>query len=220
MKRLFILFIIISPVCSKLLWAQHFALANDKNNIAYIGMDNPISIAVENCPCNNIVLKVDNGKLSGSGCQYIFRGKGVGAAYIKVYKRSAGKLKMIGRYAFRVKQIPPPAFKIGPYSLHHFYEGRKAKSALLGLQEYVRAELEGFDYQAVFVVDSFRVNLFHANAAKIDNYFNIGNKLSQPIKDAFSGLKAGDVVFFYKIFARGPDGIQWELDPLILTIED
>jgi hypothetical protein len=80
--------------------------------------------------------------------------------------------------------------------------------------------LDGFDFDARCIVDSFHVKIFHVDSAKTKTYFNTTNEISQQIKDAFSGLKNGDVIFFHQIFAKGPDGIQWELDPLILTIEN
>jgi hypothetical protein len=85
MKNLILIFI--AQVYMLPLQAQHFALGFDKFNLAYIGLDNPISIAVENCPCNSIVLKVENGTVTGKNCNYIFRGKDVGTAHITVYKK-------------------------------------------------------------------------------------------------------------------------------------
>ena len=218
MKNLLIF--LVGQICMLPLQAQHFALGFDKFNIAYIGLDNPISIAVENCPCNHIVLKVENGTVTGENCRYIFRAKEVGAAHITVYKKTASHLKEVGQYAFRVKRIPPPAFKIGPYGVSYFYADRKAQTAVLRSQQYVRAELDGFDFDARCIVDSFQVKIFHVDSAKTSTYFNTTNKINQQIRDVFSGLKNGDIIFFNKIFAKGPDGIQWELDPLILTIEN
>jgi hypothetical protein len=43
---------------------------------------------------------------------------------------------------------------------------------------------------------------------------------SQQITDAFSVLKNDDIIIFHKIYAKAPDGSEWELDPLILTIKD
>jgi hypothetical protein len=218
MKNLLIIFFAL--ICMLPLQAQHFALGNDKFNIAYIGVDNPISIAVENCPCNSIILKVDNGTVTGENCKYIFRVNEVGVAHIKLYKKTVNHLKEVGQYAFRVKRIPPPVFKIGPYGVSYFYADRKARAVVLKSQQYVRAELEGFDFDARCLVDSFQVKIFHVDSAKTNTYFNTTNKISQQIIDAISELKNGDVIFFHKIFAKGPDGIQWELDPLILTIEN
>lgn len=217
MKRLFLFFA--AQIFMQHLQAQHFALGNDKFNIAYIGLDNPISIAVENCPCNSIVLKVNNGTITGKDCKFIYRGIEPGFANLTVYKKSGDNLKKVGQYGFRVKRIPPPVFKIGPYGISYFYADRKANKSVLTSQQFVRAELEGFDYDAKMLIDSFSVKIFNVDSAITNTYFNISNKISQQIINAFSKLKTGDVIFFHKIFAKGPEGLQWELDPLILTID-
>ena len=217
MKNLLLFFV--AQICMLHLQAQHFALANDKMNVAYLGVDNPISIAVENCPCKNIVLKVENGTITGKNCQYVFRGKEVGGAYITVYKKTANQLKEIGRYGFRVKRIPPPVFKIGPYGSSYYYSGRKANSVILRSQQYVRAELDGFDYDAKMIIDSFSVKIFHSDSAKTSTFFNTTNRINEQIINAFAELKKDDILFFYEIYAKGPDGLQWKLDPLILTID-
>lgn len=218
MKKIILLFIV--QICMLQLQAQHFAIGNEKFNIAYIGIDNPVSVAVENCPCSNIVLKVENGTVTGNNCKFIFRGKEVGGAYIIVYKKTANHLKEIGRYGLRVKRLPPPAFKIGPYSSNYFYSERKANTVVLAAQQFVRAESDGFDFDLMCRIDSFSVKIFNADSGNTSTYRNVSNKISQQISNAFSALKSGDTIFFNKIFARGPEGIQWQLDPLILTIEN
>lgn len=218
MKNLFLFFL--AQIFMLHLQAQHFALGNDRFNIAYIGVDNPLSIAVENCPCNNIVLKVDNGTITGKDCHFIYRGIETGTANITVYKKTANHLKKVGLYAFRVKRIPPPGFRIGPYGVSYFYLDRKAKTVVLTAQQYARAEFDGFDFDVRCVIDSFSVKIFHADSGKSNMFLNVSNKISQQIKEAFAELKKEDIIFFNKIFAKGPDGIQWELDPLILTIEN
>ena len=217
MKNLLLFFVF--QICMLQMNAQHFALSNDRMNVAYLGVDNPISIAVENCPCKNMVVKVRNGTIDGQNCKYIFRGIEVGAAYIVIYKKTEKQLKVIGEYPLRVKRIPPPVFKIGPYGSSYFYGSDKIiQRVVLANQQYVRAELEGFDFDLRMTIDSFSVKIFHSDSAKTNTYFNTSNKIDQQIIAAFSELKKDDVIFFYEIYAKGPDGLQWKLDPLILTI--
>ena len=80
MKKFLLIFIV--QLSALLVTAQRFAIGADKNNIFYLGIDNPVSIAVENCPCNNIVLKIKNGNVTGRNCQYLFTGDSAGAAKI------------------------------------------------------------------------------------------------------------------------------------------
>ena len=46
-------------------FSQKFSVSPDKNNVFYIGVDNPITIAVENTSCNSLIVKSTNGKISG-----------------------------------------------------------------------------------------------------------------------------------------------------------
>lgn len=207
---------IFSSLIFSQVFAQQVAVSADKNNVFYLGLDNPITVTVENCSCNDLVVKTDNGEVTGKGCQLIFRGKEYGRAAIMVYKKAGNKLKEIGSNAFRVKKIPPPVFRIGPYG--HSYD-RKARSVVMANQQYVRAELDGFDFDARFAIDSFWVKIFYNDSCKTKSFFNTTGKISQAVLDAFSVLKEEDVVIFHKIYAKGPDGLQWQLDPLILTIE-
>jgi hypothetical protein len=99
------------------LFAQNFAVGLNKMIVFYLGIDNPVTIAVENCPCNQVVVKTTNGTLSGKGCNFILRVKERGASEIMVYKKNGNRLKEIGVYGARVKEIPLPTFKIGYYGL-------------------------------------------------------------------------------------------------------
>lgn len=203
------------------LQAQHFAISNDQFNIAYLGLDNPISIAVENCPCKSIVLKAENGTIAGNNCKFVFRGEKVGAAYITVYKKTGSNLKKVGKFAFRVQRIPAPVFKIGPYGSRDYESDnvKKVEKVVLAAQQFARADIECCGFEAKANVKSFSVKIFHADSAGSDIFFNETGKINGQIRNAFSELKKGDVIFFHKIFAIGPDGLQWQLTPLILTVD-
>lgn len=217
MKRI-LPFIVLSVFFCQLS-AQQIAVSPDRNNIFYVGIDNPITVTAENCSCNELVVKASNGTLTGKGCQYLFRGIEQGRADITVYKKTGKKLKEIGNNAFRVKRIPPPVFKIGPYGGSNYSLERKAQRVVLAGQQFVRADLENFDFDVRFNIDSFSVKIFYGDSCKTKTFFNSTGKISQQLSDAFSILKKDDIVIFNKIFAKGPDGQEWELVPLILTIE-
>lgn len=154
MKALFAIFV--AQICIMSSQAQRFTVSNDRLNIAYIGIDNPISITVENCPCNSIVVRSDNGTISGRNCRFIFRGAEIGAANITVYQKTATHLKKVGQYPLRVKSIPPPVFKIGPYGSNvGFQTEKKIQKVILAAQQFVRANFENLDICASYNIDSF-----------------------------------------------------------------
>ncbi|MEI9957809.1 MAG: hypothetical protein WDM90_16260 [Ferruginibacter sp.] len=56
-------------------------------NVFYLGVDNPVTITVENTSCKDLIIKTDNGSNTGNGCERIFHGNKVGVANIIVFKR-------------------------------------------------------------------------------------------------------------------------------------
>ena len=192
-------------------YGQNIAVAADKMNVLYVGIDNPITIAAENCSNKSLVVKTTNGKLIKENGQYLFRSETIGAAEISVYKNQNGKLTKLGSTFFRVKALPLPIFKVG--------SGRQSVAKVeLANQQFVRAELEGFDFDAKFPVDSFTVCIVPSDTCSYSVIKNIGNKINDDIRSQFQRLKENDVVIFKKIFAKTPGGIDVELSPVMITI--
>lgn len=217
MKR--ILSFIVLGVSFSQLFGQQIAVSPDKNNVFYIGVDNPITVTAENCSCNDLVVKASNGTLIGKGCQYLFRGIEPGRADITVYKKRGNKLKEIGNNAFRVKRLPLPVFKIGPYGGgYDLNNERKVQKIVIANQQFVRAELENFDIDIKYSIDSFSVRIFYNDSAKVKTFLNTSNKISQELSDGLSVLKKDDIVVFHNIFIIGPDRRRYEINPLVLTI--
>ena len=109
MKRisLFICYFILIHAIS---FAQKFSIAADKENVLYIGVDNPISIAVENVPARLVIAKINNGKITGKMGNYsVYLTKMTPTAII-LYRKINGKLKEIGRSTFSVKKNSGPGF--------------------------------------------------------------------------------------------------------------
>ena len=190
---------------------QKFAIGADKNNILYIGIDNPLTIAAENLSSKSIIVRASNGSIDGENGRFSFRGDKVGPTVITLYKLLNKKLIKIGSNYFRVKRIPPPIFKIGP--------GEDTISkAVLQAQLYVRADLEGdlgFDLRCP--VDSFTVCIFSIDPCGYVEKYNVGNKISEEIINKFKTLKQNDIVIFKDILCIMPDG-KVKLDSRMLTV--
>jgi GldM C-terminal domain len=205
------LFFLIAGLCN----AQHISVANDKENILYVGISNPLTIVAENCPCNMLVVKTSNGKIIGSNCSYMFQGEQAGKAEITVYKKEGGKLKRIGKSDFWVKSIPLPVFCIGSYCNTGV---TRAKKNAIAAQEFVRAELLNFGFDAKFQIDSFNVKIISNDTCKAQQFVNKTGLISKEIRDAFSQLKENDVIIFSGIIVIGPDGIKREIAPFTMSV--
>jgi hypothetical protein len=176
--------------------AQTVAIGADKMNVFYIGVDNPVSIAESNSACEDLIIRVVNGTITGRDCKYVVRCDAIANCKIFV---SSQKNKDITETDFRVKMIPKPFFKIASYG-NHFVRAIKKEIAA---QDYVRADLENFDFDLRYYIDSFRVRIMR-DSVNIGSYVNISNKIGQPLHDAFSKLAVGDVIVFDKIIAHAP----------------
>jgi len=209
MKKYFLLFFILTTF--EISNGQNFAVANEKMNIFYIGVDNPVRIAAANYSDKSLVIKAKNGIIVKKEDGYIFRGENPGATEISIFRKSYSKLIKIGTSAFRVKNLPMPVFKIG--------SGRSVVSKVeLANQQFVRADLENYDIDIRFHIDSFSVCIVPNDTCKFGTLKNIGNKINEKIINEFQKLKENDVVIFKNIFAKWPDGSTMELMPVMITI--
>jgi hypothetical protein len=191
--------------------AQKFAIAADKENVLYIGVDNPISIAVENVPARSIIIKMENGKISEQFGRYVARVTKVGPTNIILYKKVNGKLKEIGRSPFRVKRIPDPVFKIASGKTY-------IPKAEIENQQYVRAEI-CCDYEVNYHVDSFTVVIARKDTGTYE-IKNTSNKLSDEIINAFHSLKENDILIFKNIFIQAPEEGSRQIAPSIVIIKN
>jgi GldM C-terminal domain len=201
---------------SYVLNAQHSAISADKMNVLYATIDNPLTIAAENCPCNKLVVKSSLGTITKEGkCKFNFRSTATGAAEIRLYQKSNNTLKLLDVFSFRVKGIPNPIFKIGPYG------GENHDGVHLGVlvaQNFVRADLENFDFEARFRVDSFRVSITNYDSCKVLRFNVITSRVPDEVKTELYKLKESDFIVFDNIYASGPDGLSRRLDPLTLVV--
>ena len=211
MKKFFSLIIILlyqAPLC----FSQVISVANDRENIVTVGLDNPLTIAVENFTAKSIIAKTDNGKLSGGNGIYILNPVNTGIATITLFKKVDGKLKVIGKRMFRAKLLWDPVFKIGSGK-------RSISKAELAAQQYVRAELEGSDFSLIFSVDSFKVCIIFSDTCRYIEKLNIGNKISEEVNKEFKMVHKNDTIIFKDIFCTGPGG-QRKIEPVIVFISE
>jgi len=192
------------------LFAQRSAVAADKMNVFYLDVDNPVTLAAENCPCSQLIVKATNGEIKGAGCKYIFKGKEIGQSVITLYRKTGNNSKKLNEFAFRVKRIPDPVFKIGPYGGYW----SAVHASVISAQDFVRADMENFDFDARFVVDSFRLTILSKDST-VFTFMNYTNRISNEIKSAFYKLKISDQLVFDKIYIKGPDGSERQISPVI-----
>ena len=88
---------------------QPVAIAVDKMNVLYIGVDNPITVAVPGVPSDQLLVHIDQGSISGSKGKYTIRVTTPGETTIKVLTVRDDRKVLLSSQTFRVKTIPDPA---------------------------------------------------------------------------------------------------------------
>ena len=177
-------------------------------NVFYKGVDNPISFAVEGVAGKSLIIKATNGTIGKQYGYYTFRSDSIGSTEIIVSKKQQGKLKEIGRRAFRVKAIPDPIAKVGPSA------GGYIVTAILKAQQFIRADIENFDIDIKIPIDSFTICVTRGDSCFYKEVINIGSKFSNEVVKMLSELKKGETVIFKSIYGKSVYGELKEFAPI------
>lgn len=178
-------------------------------NVMYLGVDNPVTIAVANYNPKEIKVTLSNGtliKADGGYYNYIARPKEVGMTILSVF---AGE-KLINKSEFRVKRVPDPVAKIGGK------KGGLAKTDFLLAEDEIKVDMENFDFKLKFIVTEFKIST-------VKGGFNIdmsskSNKITQEQKNLIAQASSGQKIYFIDIKCVGPDGGVRELPPMLFEI--
>ena len=171
------------------------AVMLDKMNVFYIGVDNPVTIS-SGTGWDKTHVSMTSGNLSPSGGpgKYIVKVSSVGKTTISV--NADGKTSS---YDFRIKRIPDPILKVGPNS------GGRVQSVVFKNQQFCRADLENFDFDARFTVVSATVYFSGANFPSVTTATISGGSLAA-ISTQLARCIPGTSITFDNVKVQGPDG--------------
>lgn len=186
----------------------------DKMNVLYVGIDNPVSIAVQGITGDKIKISISNGTITGNNGKYIVK---VNEGYESIIEVSAeikpGEIKNIGSYAFRIKRIPLPSASMGIYCNNNLYLN---KEDLLKNPQVTVSSNVPFDFE--FHVLSYKFT--YKMDGDLISKAVIGNKFSTEIIDAINKMEAGSKIFIEEIKAVGPDGTVRMLSSFMIIIAE
>lgn len=181
------------------------AIELSKMNVVYLGVDNPVKIAIEGHSYEDIEVSVPwNGDITGENGNYIIRPEKSGFLMVEVKLKD----KILSKHEYHVKSIPDPIAKVN---------GKKGGEvpkiillAVMGVEAYTE---NSFRFQVVeFVI---RVAGKTAN----NSLRSYSYKITPEQRDLLRKLNSGDIVYFEDIKAAGPGGITRILSPLKFTIK-
>ncbi|MGI8583741.1 MAG: gliding motility protein GldM, partial [Chitinophagaceae bacterium] len=172
------------------------AVMLDKMNVFYIGVPNPVTISSGTGWDKTRVSPGAGITLSSAGGpgKYTVRASTVGKTSITV--NADGKAST---YEFRVKRIPDPIFKVGPSA------GGRIQSVVFKNQQFARADLENFDFDARFSVISATVYFAGANFSNVQTATINGGSLAS-LGGQLAKCIPGTSVTFDNVKVQGPDG--------------
>ena len=188
------------------------AIAVNKLNVFYIGVDNPISVVVRGLPKQQIMIHADGDlkKNPGDNDDYTVRATQPGMAYITV---SGGGIKPM-KFQYRVKTIPDPVPRLGGK-----HRGGTMGNGEFKAQNGIAAVMENFDFDAVCDVVSYEVTYLSKNQDPV-TVFNNSSRFNGQAADLINKAKPGDVYFFDEIKVRCPgDASARNLGSLVFKIK-
>ncbi len=200
-------------------YQQVVAVSNDKMNVLYIGMDNPLTIVVGDYPCSKIIAKTNIGKLTryGDSCHYTFMTdslcKGKGGVTIEVDILDSGKTKCMGTSRFRLKNIPDPVAFIANTN-----GGFIDKKILAAAQGIVPIMLD-FDFDLYFTIKSYSFQILRKDSVIYEKTNISGGRLTDDIRYEVLKTSTDDKVIFFNINGVGPDNIVRILNEINFTIK-
>ena len=210
-KILFITFLIFNIGFS---FGQVMSVSSIRENNIYMGIDNAITIVIENMKCTDFSVYTNNGeilKMDNNDCSYIIRPARLGRADIHAIKTNGKDTIKIGTCEFRVKNLPKPCTRIAGK------KGGIISKNELSVQSFIKAELENFDINIHYKILNYSVLIIRD---KKTVFFQdvTGNKIPDDIKIEFSKLQKDDRVYFIDVNIITPDGRNEEIEPVKFTI--
>jgi gliding motility-associated protein GldM len=169
------------------------AVMLDKMNVFYIGVDNPITIGSPT-GWDRTTVSMSGGTISGTGSKRTVRVSAIGNASITV--TADGKPST---FQFRIKRIPDPIIKVGPSG------GGRLQAVVFRGQQFVRADLENFDFEAKFNVTGATVYFNNPGDRNVKSVQLTSGSLAAA-KAFMDQLVPGSTVTFDNIRVVGPDG--------------
>lgn len=183
-----------------------------KMNVFYLGVDNPVSLAAPGLPPDAIEPQINNGEIIKTAEGYVVRPKVAGKnSEITVYATIDGQKRKLQTQVFRVKEVPDPVAKVAGYR-----EGKIKKNLLLAAGG-IDVEMENFDFDMKFTVQSFSMYTV------VDGYAqDMGAKgaffTTEQLK-MIKNLKRNQILVIEQIMVKGPDGSIRKLPSISFKID-
>ncbi len=183
-----------------------------KMNVFYMGVDNPVEISIPGLAADQINATVNNGTLRRvSGSNYVVVPARPGDANVSVTGNIDGTTRNFGSRQFRVRTVPDPVAKVAGRT-----GGNIGRNVLLA-QTGVVAEMENFDFDLSFTVQSFTIST--SQRGFVVDARSSSNRITDEQREIIRAASRGDRIYFDDIIARSPTGDQRRLPTISYRID-
>lgn len=169
-----------------------------KMNVLYRGVKNPISISVPGIPPDFVRPTITNGSLRADSKNakgnYIAEVQGGSEAIVNVSAEIDGKLRFIGSFKFRVKDVPPPVSTVAGVKQEGMINANRLAAA-----PTVIPQMQNFDFELYFQVTKFDI-VFQVGTDLITKPVT-GSRIPEDALDQFKRLKLGSRIYIENITA-------------------
>ncbi len=190
----------------------------NKMNVLYVGIDNPVSVAVPGIANDKLKVSITNGTITGVNGNYIVKVQNGTEATIEVSAETKpGEITKLGSTAFRIKRIPVPTMYLGntPCAGAIIYASKK--ELLENPQLTMNSELP---FEMKFDVISFTLSHFVNSGENKDlvSYAANGNRFNQNMITAVEKSPAGSKIFIEDINVKGTDGTVRQMSSIVIKL--
>ncbi len=186
------------------------SVAVSKMNVLYIGMDNPIVVAISDVPSDQTSIESDDLEIEFiKEGHFVLRARTPGKATIKI--KANGEL--VKEEIFRIKRIPDPIARINQSN------GGMISSSELKASQGVHAYMENFDIDATCKIMGYDFIRTRGNADPMDSR-NIGAKYETATRNIINKIKVGDMIYIDNIKCKCPgDRVSRAINSLVFQIK-
>jgi GldM C-terminal domain len=202
MKNLFSLSLIL--LFSLKFYAQHAVVALEKMNVLYMGVNNPVSVAMEGIDDSKLKVSIDNGRITkNADGGFTVNTTRTGLAIVTI-EWQGGKAEK----KFRVKPLPDPVAVVGSYGQGHLKADNDINLALMVI-------FENFDFDCRANVAGFKLTRISKNGES--KQVNVVGAFNQDCADLIKNKKIGDTFIYSDIRCLCPGDSLPRLLPDTIT---
>ena len=187
--------------------SQDAVVAATNMNVLYLGIANPVEVAVPGVLSDNVTVTLSNGTIKkvSNGWEVFPANTGE-----SVFTISVNGTKVADK-TFRVKTIPFPVAVFAGKNV-----GTVSKTEVLKV-EALEARLPDFAWDINFKINSFSLLMSDESGDRME--FAKDNRITERMKSLLTSLQRGQTIAFKDIKATGPDGRTIALNPILLKID-